>query len=345
MTFVFIGCQHTQRSSNDDSLLSNLSKVILSSTEFKDLHSESLIKSFGEKFPVSVEFYDSLLYIVMAKSDTCIYIYNIKNNEQEGSIGNLGYGPNDVLSPNLIMNSYALKKKYNGVVYYDLNTKRIYLAKDKNKLVPITSINENICPAKDISMGDRYWIGQKILPNNESPCQIYDSIADVMEAIDTYPKINEIDSKVDRNYLYSSKIVFNEKKNRIILGMYFWDLIQVYDLNGHKIKTFSLIQDYDPENSMKRMFKDEDYIGFNQIYATEDYCYLRRVLTNGKSRRGEKNQIIKMDWDGNIITIYSLDDLMVGGFTVNEKDGVIIGIVQTVNEEIEEFYNIVSYKL
>lgn len=345
MVSILSGCRHTQSISNDDSLMNNLSKKVLANSEFKDLRSGHLIKSFGEKFPVSIEFNDSLLYVVMAKSDTCIYIYNIENSELAGSMGNVGYGPNDVLSPNLIMNSNALKKKVGGVVYYDLNTKRIFLAKGKDQLIPISGINEKIYPAKDLSMGNRYWIGQKIVPNNESLCQIYDSITDVLKAIETYPKIKEIDSRVDRNYLYSSKIVFNEKKNRIVLGMYFWDLIQVYDLEGHKIKTFSLVENYDAESCMKRMFEEENYIGFTQIYATEDYCYLRRVLTNGKTHKGEKMQVIKMDWDGNIITIYRLGDLMVGGFTVDEENETMIGIVQTVNEDIEEFYNIVSYKL
>lgn len=343
--FIFNGCQNTASTITDNYLMNNLSEVIISNSEFKDLRSPHLIKSFGERLPVSVEFYDSLLYVVMAKSDTCIYIYNLENNKLEGAMGKLGYGPNDILSPNLIMNSNALKRQLGGVTYYDLNTKRVFLAKEKNKIIHIAKINDNMFPAKDISMGNRYWIGQKIIHNNESLCQIYDLMTDGMQAIEAYPKIKDIDNRVDRNYLYSSKITFNEKKNRIVLGMYFWDLIQIYNLSGNKIKTFSLVKNYDAESSMRRMFEEDDYVGFNQIYATEDYCYLRRVLTNGKSRRAEKMQIVKMDWDGNIITIYRLDDLMVGGFTVDEKNNIIIGIVQTVNEEIEEFYNIVSYKL
>lgn len=345
MVLIINGCQNTHNTSNDDNLMNNLNEVLISNSEFKDLRSPHLIKCFGEKLPVSVEFYDSLLYVVMAKSDTCIYIYNLKDYKLEGTLGKLGHGPNDILSPNLMMNSNALKKQLGGVVYYDLNTKLVYLAKEKNQLTPITKINDNMSPAKDISMGNRYWIGQKIVHNSESLCQIYDSETNVIQAIETYPKIEDIDNRVDRNYLYSSKIVFNENKYRIVIGMYFWDLIQVYDLIGNKIKTFSLVQDYDAESSMRRMFEEEDYVGFNQIYATENYCYLRRVLTNGKSRRAEKMQIVKMDWDGNIITVYRLDDLMVGGFTVDENNNTIIGIVQTENDEMDEYYNIVLYEL
>ena len=125
--------------------------------------------------------------------------------------------------------------------------------------------------------------------------------------------------------------------------MYFFDLIQIYNLKGDCLKMLSLDSEYDVVENFKIMIDGDDYWGFSQSYATDKYCYLRRDLNNEKTSEKKQSQIVQIDWNGNVVKVIELPSNVTGGFCVDE-DKRIYYIVHSLTDN-DELYILLSNEI
>lgn len=315
------------------------SSVIISQPSVKQR-----IVRFDDKFPIRMDIYDSLLHVIMAKSDTSIYIFNTKDATLARKLGCIGHGPQDILSPEHIGNNYEIKKKNGGLLYYDLNARRLFCIDKAFQLKPAQDFVEEMHPTQGLNISGDYWIGQLINIDNKEFFRIHNAQTKKTIKVDRYPVIPDSE-KIPSSYLYSVNIGCNQQKQRIIVGMYFMDLIHIYDWAGKRLHTLSLSPDYYPERAVARMLNNGNYIGYTQLYSTEKYCYLRRNLENGVTGETTASQIIRIDWEGAVCTIYNVDE-QIGNFCVDDMNKYLYCILHSTDSTTnDEYYDIVSYEL
>lgn len=329
-----------------ESCLMNFGKQYLD-VPIRKLSIDKMIIRTDDKLPIELDFCDSSLYVVMAKSDTSIYVFDTKNGELQAALGLVGHGPEDVISPSFIGNNYDYRKEAGGLLYYDLNSKMILQTTKSHHLKKIMPYPENMYPGSSLNITKDYLVGKKIGRDFNKMFFVYDVKNKKLNEIDFSPVINNEDlDKIDKNYLYSANIGCNQKKNRIILGMYFFDMIHIYNMQGKQLKSISLSKGYDPEEALKQRINGYGYIGCPRIYATENYCYVRRDLVDEKKSDKFECQIIKLDWDGNLVSIYQIKENLKYGFCVNENNNTLYCISQIIDSLTNnEYYDIVSYKI
>lgn len=346
---VLMACQDRSAKktlTNNDEAQKQLMNISEQDSSFiiSQLSVKQRIVRFDDKYPVRMDVYDSLLHIIMAKSDTSIYVFNTKDTTLLRTLGCTGYGPQDVLSPDHIGNNYEVKEKNGGLLYYDLNAKRLFCIDHTFQLKPSQHFVEEMYPVRSLNIAGDYWIGQLIREDNGKLFHIYNTQIKKVIEVDRYPIIPDCET-VDRNYLYSANIGCNQQKGRIIVGMYFMDYVHIYNWEGERLHTLSLSFDYHSESAVKRMFNGGDYIGYSQIYSTEKYCYLRRNLMNGVTREVEASQIIRISWEGDLCDIYQVDEHLTGGFCVDDTNQYLYCIAHAIEPSGNEYFDVVSYEM
>lgn len=354
LPLVLIGCKrdlskgnainNTNVSISNANKLMNWNRQLMNDSMIHKLCSAQLLVRFDDKYPVGLDIIDSLLYVIMVRSDTAVYVYNKNTLNLCKSFGCIGRGPQDVLSPNFLKNNYEVKKKESMLEFYDLNARKIF--KDVGeRIVPTKEFVEEMYPVDQLNISGDYWIGRTFQGANNDLFKIYHAKTHEYACVDLYPVISDLDEKIDKSRLYSVVLTSNKKCNRIVVGMYYFDLILVYNFEGKLLHTLSLSDNYKIRKGVRNMLNGDEYIGFSQIYATDDYCYLRRCLKGGKGDKKMKgSHIVRMDWDGNIIGVYYMDEYTTADFCVDETAREIYCISQTI-ENKDEYYDIVSYKL
>lgn len=348
--FIVVGCNKTssgKRAIGNEHIdfttkLINWNEKTVGDSAIHRLLPAQVLVRFIDKYPVGLDVLDSLLYVIMARSDTAVYVYNKQTLNLSHSFGNLGQGPQDVLSPCFLKNNYEMKKKNDFLEFYDLNARKIF----KNvggEIVSTKEFVEEMYPTDQLNISGEFWIGKKFSGTNEGLFQIYNSQTKKTKSIDLYPAIDELDEKTEISRLYSVLLACNQTMNRIVVGMYHFDLILVYNFEGELLHTLSLTDNYKAKEAVKKTLNGDDYIGFSQIYATDKYCYLRRFIKNGKQNL-RASQIVCIDWNGKVVGIYLMDENTTGDFCVNDTSGELFCISRE-TVDAEEYYNVISYKL
>jgi|GEM_PF-6553181 hypothetical protein len=127
---------------------------------------------------------------------------------------------------------------------------------------------------------------------------------------------------------------FNSSKNRIVLAHALGSQIFVYEIQNDSL---NLIKDFHYGNVQQdsefnySKFKDGDGLArkFIDIQATNDFIYLNvsKEPLDQISYGDENRELIKLDYDGNLITKYQFpDSLKIEFFTVNESKSLFYGI-------------------
>lgn len=352
--FALIGCKRDLSKRNainnknvsisNANMVMNWNNQLVNDSMIHKLSPHQLLVRFDDKYPVGLDVIDSLLYVIMVRSDTAVYVYNKNTRDLCKSFGYIGRGPQDVLSPNFLKNNYEVKKDESILEFYDLDARKIFKNVDE-KIVPTKEFVEGMYPADQLNISGDYWIGRTFQGANNDLFKIYNAKTHEYTCVDLYPVIPDLDEKIDKSRLYSVVLACNRKYNKIVVGMYYFDLILVYDFEGKLLHTFSISDKYQIREAVRNMLNGDEYIGFSQIYATDDYCYLRRCLKGGKGDKKMKgSHFVRMDWNGNIVGIYYMDEYTTADFCVDETTTKIYCISQMI-ENNEEYYDIVSYKL
>lgn len=295
-----------------------------------------------EDFPRDLESFNEFLCVIMAKSDTTICLYDKHTGEKKLKMGTIGLGPNDVISPKFIKNNFNYKA--DGVKFYDMNIQKQFILSETGELMKFQYLDVNSKEKNNLSINENYAVGQ---PMDNIPLlfEINDKQNEEVIAVDLFPTLPEYyQEKMHSEYhrLYSTHPLCNFEKERVVLAMYYFDLIQIYDLEGKRLKAFTLDKDYNVEKTFSNMINGGDYVGCVQSYATIEKCYFRRDFIEGKSGDAKQCQIVELDWNGNSIRTFDLDRRIIGGFCVeNDK---IYCIHQTMINE-DEAYIILSYDI
>lgn len=338
LLFLLVSCRSGKRTDSDQPQETKSALPLAPEYTVQHLSGKSVIR-LADLYPVDLDFYASSLYIITVKSDTSIYVFDRNTYKQTQGLGIVGSGPQDVFSPEFVSNNYELKDNNGGVAFHDSNARKIFYADESNQLVEWKLFTDVLASVRGLNISGDYWIGQRIRTGEENMFHIYNEASGRTIEIGYYPELPDLE-KIDKNYLYALNITANHSKDRIIAGMYFFDLIQIYDFQGNRISTLSLSPDYKPETVLEGMKDNKDYISYPRIYSTADYCYLCRKLKGCKA-----TQLIRLTWNGKVNAVYQFDE-PINACCVDEAKGELYTISQKIDiDSEEEFYDIMLYHL
>lgn len=304
------------------------------------LDSAETIIEFDDKYPVSVKVLDSLLFVMQIKADNCMMALNLNTKETIASFGRIGHGPNELINPNFILSTDSF-----GVLIEDGNSKKImklYQSSDKFKFVEYIKYPNPIFVSSEINLSKNFIVGRKVDVLEGKMFFIYNRSTEALLEEDYFPKLK--DSVSDSNYTFAPAIAFNEHKNRIVVGMYFFDMFHLYDLNGKYIDTFCFSEKNTPNVKNGLLDLQDGYSGIIRVFPTDDYCYLLRMTTKPADNQVEK-MLIQINWEGRIMNSYRFIDDVSGQFYVDEISKKLYIIRNYINTEEKEIFAIVSYDL
>lgn len=304
------------------------------------LDSAETIFDFEDKYPVSVKLLDSLLFIIQIKSDDCMMTLNLNTKKITNSFGHVGHGPNDLINPNFILSTDD-----SDILIEDGNAKKILKVVqtvDSIKLVEHIEYPEYLLVSSEINFSKNFIVGRKVNTLEGKMFFVYNRNTKSIFEEDCFPKLKDPIS--DPNYTYAPAIAFNEHKNRIVVGMYFFDMFHLYDLTGKRINTFCFSENGIPHVKENALNLQEDYSGIIRVFPTNDYCYLFRITNKPATNQVEK-MILQINWEGELIKSYRFRDNISGQFYIDEHSRELYIIRNYINSEGNEIFGIVSYEL
>ena len=308
----------------------------------QDLESEEVICELEDKYPVALTIKDSLAYVIQVKSDTCMFMLNLNSGKIMTSFGTVGHGENDLLDPNFILSTNQTD------VLLDVGNlgklMKLDYVKDCIELSEYVTYPESLRISSELNFSENYIVGRKVDAYEKNMFYIYDKNKKNLCNIPCYPELEY--PITDYNYIYAPVLALNEKKNRVVAGMYFFDLFQIYDLSGHRINTFGFSEYCIPRinKEARQLDLQQGYSGIIRVFPTEKYCYMLR-MTIEVEPSSTHFMLIQTDWDGKLINCYRFKDQVCGQFYMDEQKRKIYIIKQYINENDDEIYAIVAYNL
>lgn len=311
-------------------------------TDFLLLDSAEVVYEYVDKYPVSLAKRDSFLFVINIKSDTCMSVINLNTKEMMCSFGPVGHGDNDLLNPNFI-----LSIDIDDLLLDVGNLRRIvdvdYWGKDS------IVMNEQEYPdliflASELNFSDKYIVGRKIDAYDNNMFFIYNRDEKQINSIPCFPKLSNL--VLDYNYTYASVLALNEEKERIISGMYFFDMYHLYDLSGNRLKTIKFSDNCYPhiDKGTGRIDFAKGYNGLVRAYSTQEYCYLLRMIYSNVDE-SPQYMLVKLDWEGDMQQCYMFENNVSGQFCIDENNNKVYIIENHIDDDGEEIFSIVAYKL
>ena len=131
------------------------------------------------------------------------------------------------------------------------------------------------------------------------------------------------------------------------------DIISFYDEKGVVLKTITFSDNSIPEfDSKNKIFNFKNgYTGYSYIYPTKDFIYLKRNkvkidLENNQPRESVDSHILKIDWNGNVISNYFFSNKNFVRFCVSSDDKKLYLIVnEQANDLKKDYFSIYSYEI
>ena len=149
---------------------------------------------------------------------------------------------------------------------------------------------------------------------------------------------------------FAQNIYANESKKRIMISMFYLDAYYLYDFDGKLLKEFHLeTDDFDVNKAASQFFdpNKSGYIMNSYGYATNRYCYLRRIHYKKDMESNREitvgNDIVKVDWNGNPIAIIKLP-VTNESFCIDSNED-IIAIDNITHGEDKETFSIIKYRV
>lgn len=306
------------------------------------LQSPETILEFNDKYPTSVKASDSLLFVIYVKADTCVDVFNMRTKKRITSLGPVGHGDKDLIGPNFI-----LSVDDNGILLDEGNLKKIMAIRhdaDSMRLEEYIPYPDPIFISSETNFSKNYIVGRKVDAIDGKMFFIYNRNTKKISEISCPFDLRE--PIADYNYTFAPTITFNERQNRIIAGMYFFDMVHIYDLKGKHIKTFSFSEKSIPDvnKNTKMLALENGYSGFIRCFPTKKYCYLLRMTITPMKEMPEC-RLIQTDWDGNLVNSYQFVDNVSGQFYIDEHARKIYIIRNRWKADKEEVFEVVSYNL
>jgi hypothetical protein len=304
---------------------------------------------FDDKNPIALSLSDSMVFVIFAQEDTCVRAFSLYNDKTPACIARKGHGPNELIEPSFISTiNETTRSVYLEDVYFK---KLLKIEKDNNNnftLSKFANYPHEIFPSSNLCFGNDYFVGRQIGAKYKM-FYIYNQTTQHKIEVDYYPLIKDV---ADKNYFCATNIAFNCKAKKIISGMYFLDMCSLYDIDGKILKSVCFSEKYIPTINRKNKVLDlsNGYSGIIGMFPTVESCYLLRMtelpISENEDYTGTRNhyKLIKMDWEGNILKSYSIEDEIQGQFFIDEINKKFYTIRQVINLG-GEFYDIVTYNI
>lgn len=319
------------------------------------LSDKDTIIELDDKFPVWMDIKDSLLVIINRNDSSVFNLIDIKSKKILKEFGRYGQGPEDFIDPDFIVNNATINSEKNNLLLIDVNSNKIMslqlLDIDNIKFDLISKFPPKIFPASNININDNLIVGRKVA-HSDDMLFIYNRKNDYLNEVSFFPVIKGLDG-MNKSYYLAVNVGMN--KTKIVTAFYKMDIINFYDIKGERLKTITFTNNSIPKVDAKNNIFDfrNGYIGYSQIYPTEEFVYLKRnkvkyLFGNEYEEPEEKKEsyIIKLDWEGNTIANYYFPNVNFGSFCVSSDNKNLYVIVNETSDDLEkDYYNIYSYKI
>lgn len=336
---------------NQPSSMEKVADLLIYNSQYRDvpichLESADTLLSFSDLYPVSLDISDTILYIIHAKGDSCLIAFHKNTGEECWRGGAVGIGPDDCQSPRFMKNTFSAEDvPVGGIRLYDMNTRRLLLLNATDRTMTFAPMPSLLGEWTNINLTKKTAVGVN-MAQQESMFQICDFSTGESLSIEPYfhPSPEVAHRAGDAlNYMLSTSVVSNDVCDRIIVPMYFFDVYLVYDFSGKLLRTVSLSRDaIQVDEQILALMEQQDYVGYNQCYATSDACYLKRYIDDGKTHQVKQCQIVKTDWNGEVKKIFVFDQPLAGSFCVDGND---LFCIVNLPQGAEDYYHILRYQL
>ena len=314
------------------------------------------IIEFDDKFPVWMDIKDSLLVIINRNDSSMFNLIGIQSKKILKEFGRYGQGPEDFIDPSFITNNATFNTEKNNLLLTDVNNNKIMsldLSDSKDiKFDLISKFPSKTFTASNINMNDDIIVG-RMISKSDNMFFIYDAKNDSLNEVPFFPVIEGFEEGLNKSYYLAVNVGMN--KSKIVTAFYKMDIINFYDMKGERLKTITFSDNSIPKVDTKNDIFDfrNGYIGYSQIYPTEEFVYLKRnkvkyLFGNEYEEADEKKEsyIIKLDWEGNTIANYYFPNVNFGSFCVSSDNKNLYVIVNETSDDLEkDYYNIYSYKI
>lgn len=285
---------------------------------------------------------DSLIIAIDPIGEKKFTIVNLFTGKEILKFGEKGRGPNDFLSPDILINNDIINADSSYITIFDSNLVRFYnmdlnrILTDPDYKIRITKFPAKIIGNTNLNITDGKIIGKSCALKNQGMFFIYDMKNEQQKWVDYYPDPQNIDI-LNRNYAFNMHLAAN--KNRVMGAMTFMDMIQVFDTTGNRIQIYKFSENIIPS---PEMIQAKAVVYFTGIYATSKYCYFTRLGYDSGNENDRKNgtYIIQTDWNGHMVKSYKLKQYLYG-FCIDENRNKLLGI----HSEDQDTFQIIEYNL
>lgn len=302
--------------------------------------------TFESGFPVAINTIADKLFVIFAKQDTLLSIYDKNTGAFLSSYGHVGMGPEDLLSLRVLNNGAS--KNDSVITMYDPNARKL-LNIDAASL----SINKEDMPRELFSETSINKSGDKYVSYRLEDRDYFFSISQLYSpqkiSVDYPFSLSDATRKKignNANLFLSPTLYANFGKRRIIVSMYYMDIYYIYDFDGNLLKMVSPLGDsfdINQDIASYMSLNSEGHYRYTPGFSNDSTCYLRRIFEK-PSKDGDgystiSSEIVSSDWNGKITRIF---DMPPGGknFCVDYDQNIYMIVEDTENEQ----FNIIRYR-
>lgn len=306
-------------------------------------HQAEVIVRFDDRYPIELDYADSLLYIQQRLVNYHYVVYDFTTEILIDSIIPIGSAPNSLLYA-----EFVSSVQDSSIVIFDTGLGKFFapvFSNGDSRLKDMGGLPRGLENASELSISDNYIVGRKMKIGEPSMFFIYNKEDHLLQDISPLPKLEaEI---ADLNYTYAAVAGVNEEKNKVIAGMYFFDLVHFFDLEGNHIKSVHFSQNSIPSISSETKSLDlsNGYSGIVRILPTKEYCYLMRIIEAPEHMQKSEKMILQLNWEGELVQSFTFEDNISGRFYVDETNKSLYAIRHRIEKDDLELFEVVRYSL
>jgi hypothetical protein len=274
------------------------------------------------KFPFRIGLDDSTVVMLDLAADSCSYhVVSYPDFQHLYSLGKRGNGPEEII----LATPFQLRKGhlflldgnrgylFNIDITRKLNTDlKVHTRFDLTTCVDFVCINDTTLILGDLSGKNRLL--------HATPQQ--------QTGIGELPNEQVVEEGANQAYVWRSYMDINYELNKVALATQFGEVLEIVDLNDYSVRRI-IGKGGVPQSATQQLAgyfdvkwrKNNIYVLYSDMSETEQ----NRQTANNQRPPSGGDQIHVFDQNGVKIKIYHLD-ASINGFTVDEKNNLLIGI-------------------
>lgn len=272
-----------------------------------------------------IECYDSSCVVINRKMTPCIHLYNRFDFTFQGALGDSGHGPTDFLFPFFLYPSSDV----NCLSLYDVNLgafKNVdlekFLSRKMNVIESKPMPHDLIGSPNMFITSDSTYIGNKDNGNGLFFMKRGDS---ELEWVDFPSSI--ILPETDFTVMNMNRITVNSQRNKVAVGMSYYNKVFLYDFNRNLLKGILVGEDkVFPRLVDDYCLSEDNYLFCKEIKSTDSNIYLliQRIKEQDMSNPGKSTStILVLDWNLDYTATYQLPHYIMA-FTIDMLTNRII---------------------